>query len=131
MARAASIGRWAALALGVVLSAIPMAWVWAEYADVIMNEQSDRADMRPVIFPHWFHRIRYRCAVCHAELGFEMQAGANPITMEAIIRGRYCGACHDGRTAWGPERCELCHSGQPGLPTGVRGGHETTGPGRW
>jgi hypothetical protein len=25
----------------------------------------------------------------------------------------------------------LCHSGKRGLPTGIYGGHETGGPGRW
>ena len=33
----------------------------AEYGDVIINNYSDDAAMRPVIFPHWFHRIRFRC----------------------------------------------------------------------
>ena len=31
----------------------------AEYADVVINNYSDKAKVRPVIFPHWFHRIRY------------------------------------------------------------------------
>jgi hypothetical protein len=35
----------------------------AEYADVVLNEYSEDAGMRPVVFPHWFHRIRYRCKV--------------------------------------------------------------------
>lgn len=131
MPRRNLIGRAAAAIGACVIVVLPIAAVWAEYADVIINEQSEQAEMRPVIFPHWFHRIRYRCAVCHAELGFEMQAGANRISMEKIIRGEQCGACHDGQTAWGAERCELCHSGRPGLETGVKGGHQTTGPGRW
>lgn len=31
----------------------------AEHADVVINNYSDKAKVRPVIFPHWFHRIRY------------------------------------------------------------------------
>ena len=32
----------------------------AEYGDVLINNFSDAAGMRPVVFPHWFHRIRFR-----------------------------------------------------------------------
>lgn len=106
-------------------------WVRAEYADVVINRQAEKNGMRPVVFPHWFHRIRFRCKVCHAELGFKMRAGSNTITMTDIIDGRFCGACHNNDIAWSPENCDLCHSGKPGLPTGIYGGHETSGPGRW
>jgi c(7)-type cytochrome triheme protein len=103
----------------------------AEYGDVVLNRRSDAQGMRPVVFPHWFHRIRFRCKVCHQELGFEMRAGANDVQMADILDGRFCGLCHDGRTAWGPERCDLCHSGLPGTPSGIVGGAQTSGPGRW
>jgi len=103
----------------------------AEYADVVLNRQAEQNGMRPVVFPHWFHRIRFRCKVCHHELGFEMRAGANKITMADIIDGKFCGMCHNGEVAWSVERCDLCHSGRPGLPSGIMGGHTTLGPGRW
>jgi len=103
----------------------------AEYADVVLNRMAEKEGMRPVVFPHWFHRIRFRCKVCHAELGFKMRAGANLVTMGDIIEGRFCGACHNGQIAWAPENCDLCHSGKPGLPPGIFGGHETNGPGFW
>ena len=57
----------------------------AEYADVVLNRNADKEGVRPVIFPHWFHRIRFQCRVCHQELGFEMRAGSNNVTMEEII----------------------------------------------
>jgi c(7)-type cytochrome triheme protein len=91
----------------------------AEYGDVVINEFSEDAGMRPVVFPHWFHRIRFRCKVCHGDLGFAFKAGANEINMVKIIDGQYCGACHDGDVAWSIENCELCHSGQPNTPTQV------------
>ena len=103
----------------------------AEYADVILNKHSDTAGVRPVIFSHWFHRIRFRCKVCHHELGFVMRAGANDVTMADISEGRFCGMCHDGVTAWSAENCDLCHTGLPGLQSGIVGGHKTLGPGRW
>ena len=91
----------------------------AEYADVVLNEYSEDAGMRPVVFPHWFHRIRFRCKVCHGDLGFEFKAGGNDINMVKIIDGQYCSACHDGDVAWSIENCELCHSGMPDTPTQV------------
>ena len=103
----------------------------AEYADVVLNRLSDQNDVRPVIFPHWFHRIRFRCKVCHSEFGFEMRVGANEITMGKIIDGQYCGLCHNDEVAWGVDNCNLCHSGKPGLATGIRGSNQTGGPGRW
>jgi c(7)-type cytochrome triheme protein len=107
-------------------------WVttpWAEYADVILNRRSAEADVRPVIFPHWFHRIRYRCSACHVDLNIQMKAGGTDITMESIVAGEYCGACHNGDIAWSTENCDLCHSGKADLETGIRGGHQTGGPG--
>ncbi len=95
----------------------------AEYGDVVINNHSDQAGVRPAVFPHWFHRIRFRCKVCHADLGFKFQAGGNDINMLKIIDGQYCGACHNGQLAWGIENCGLCHSGQPGTSTQV---HEST-----
>jgi len=97
--------------------------VQAEYGDVVINNYSDDAGIRPVIFPHWFHRIRFRCKVCHADLGFEFKAGGNKINMLKIIDGEYCGACHNGVVAWSIENCGMCHSGKPGTPTQV---HEST-----
>ncbi|MFO1281100.1 MAG: c(7)-type cytochrome triheme domain-containing protein [Burkholderiales bacterium] len=105
--------------------------VRAEYGDVVINRRAERGGVRPVVFPHWFHRIRFRCKVCHSELGFRMRAGANDVLMTDIIDGRFCGMCHNGRTAWGAEQCDICHSGKPGLPPGIQGGNETRGPGRW
>lgn len=108
----------AALAL-----ALPAPAANAEYGNVVINNFSDAAGMRPVVFPHWFHRIRYRCKVCHGDLGFQFKAGGNQINMLKIIDGQFCGACHNGQIAWGVENCNLCHSAKPGTPTQV---HEST-----
>lgn len=94
----------------------------AEYGDVVINNYSDAAGIRPVVFPHWFHRIRFTCKVCHADLGFKLKAGANDINMAKIIEGQFCGSCHNGEISWSIENCDLCHSGRPGLPTHVHGG---------
>lgn len=124
--------RWLAAA-GALLAAIAVAApaVWAEYGDVVLNRRAEKAGVRPVVFPHWFHRIRFRCKVCHHELGFEMRAGANDVRMADIAEGRFCGTCHNNDIAWGAERCDLCHTGLAGLKSGIYGGHQTAGPGRW
>jgi c(7)-type cytochrome triheme protein len=87
----------------------------------VINNYADAAGMRPVVFPHWFHRIRFRCKVCHADLGFKFKAGGNQITMAKIIDGQFCGACHNGEVAWSVENCAMCHSGIPGTPTHFHG----------
>jgi len=62
------------------------------------------------VFPHWIHRTRYKCFVCHDTL-FQMQAGADQITMDAMEEGKFCAVCHDGKTAFGIgfDTCEKCH----------------------
>jgi c(7)-type cytochrome triheme protein len=101
----------------ILLVLVPLAAAWAEFGDVV--------------YPHWFHRIRFQCSVCHVDIGFKTKAGASGITMDQISQGRFCGACHNGEIAWSVENCDFCHSGVPGLETGVQGGHETSGPGYW
>jgi c(7)-type cytochrome triheme protein len=117
---------WLALAVaacaGLFLLAAPGPAL-AEYGDVVINNHSDGAGVRPVVFPHWFHRVRFRCKVCHSDLGFKFQAGGNDINMVKIIDGQFCGACHNGTVAWSVENCDLCHSGKPNTPTQV---HEST-----
>lgn len=93
----------------------------AEYGDVVINNYADAAGMRPAVFPHWYHRIRFRCKVCHADLGFKFKAGGNKITMAKIIDGQFCGACHNGEIAWSVENCGMCHSGVAGTPTQIHG----------
>ncbi len=115
---------WRAAALALVASVfwgVSMQPAQAEYGDVIINNYSDAAGMRPAVFPHWYHRIRFRCKVCHADLGFKFKAGGNKITMAKIIDGKFCGACHNGEIAWSVENCGLCHSGKPGMPTQIHG----------
>jgi c(7)-type cytochrome triheme protein len=104
------ITAWAVAAAG-VLCALSVVEARAEYGDIVMNREAERAEMPPVIFPHWFHRIRFKCKVCHDDI-FVMKAGANEVTMIKIIKGEYCGKCHNGRIAWAPLYCDRCHSGE-------------------
>ncbi len=102
-----------------LLTAVPMGPAQAEYGDVVINNYSTDAGVRPVVFPHWFHRIRYSCKSCHSELAIKFKAGGNAIDMAKIVNGEYCGACHNGVVAWSVENCDLCHSAREQLPTQV------------
>lgn len=110
-------------AMGLALAFLPVPAAYAEFGDVVINNHSDKAGMRPVVFPHWFHRIRFSCKACHADLGIQFKAGGNDINMVKIIDGQFCGACHNGEIAWAIENCNLCHSAPGGTPTQV---HEST-----
>lgn len=120
-----------ACVLGLILALGVPAAVQAEFGDVILNKRSEKQGLRPVVFPHWFHRIRYRCKVCHSEFDFTMRAADNDVLMSDIVNGKLCGKCHNGEIAWGADRCDLCHSGRPGLASGIIGGDKTGGPGKW
>ncbi len=66
-------------------------------------------DAGDVTFPHTVHIEAFGCDECHPDL-FKPEKGANKMTMEAMEKGEYCGACHDGSAAFGvAEDCESCH----------------------
>ena len=75
-----------------VLPLIPE-FSFAEYADIILNSKAEsmrKAFVNDVMFPHWFHRIRFKCKVCHEDI-FILKAGANDINMTMIMNGEKCG----------------------------------------
>ena len=75
------------------------------------NASLESKAFTPSIFPHWIHRINYRCDACHDTL-FTMELGATPITMELINKGESCGVCHNGKAAFASnfENCHRCHT---------------------
>ncbi len=76
------------------------------------------AQVGDVVFPHWFHRIRYRCDVCHEDI-FVLKSGGTNINMARISeRGEQCGVCHNGMIAWEALECDRCHSLEPGWSAG-------------
>jgi c(7)-type cytochrome triheme protein len=80
----------------------------------VMFEKSGRQSMPPALFPHWLHRAKYTCNVCHLDLGFSMHRGKTGISRADYLAGRYCGACHDGKTAFSVKsaagkHCDRCH----------------------
>ncbi len=98
--------------VAVVMSFIIPAPAQAEYGDIVLDNKivsMRKADVKPVVFPHWFHRIRFKCKVCHEDI-FILRAGANDINMAKIMDGEFCGKCHNGLIAWEPLYCDRCHS---------------------
>jgi c(7)-type cytochrome triheme protein len=101
--------------LGKILQTMPPNGPFWKYGNVVMRRKSMKAGMAPVVFSHWSHRTRFTCRVCHLELGFSMRSGDTGITREQYMAGKYCGACHDGKTAFtardeDPLQCVKCHT---------------------
>lgn len=87
----------------------------ALYGDIVMNRKTAASEKtKPVVFKHWTHRMKYTCNVCHTDLAFPLKANTVDIAQSDIEAGRLCGACHDGKTAFGASECDRCHS--PGGP---------------
>jgi len=64
-------------------------------------------------FPHKVHTRLLTCVNCHTSI-FQMEKGADPITMEKIFAGEYCGRCH-GKVAYDlATGCPRCHKAMPG-----------------
>ncbi len=67
--------------------------------------------MANVIFPHSIHTYWLSCGNCHPKI-FLPEAGANPISMKEIWKGKWCGRCH-GKIAFSPfmprGNCTRCH----------------------
>lgn len=102
----------AALPVGVALGQ-------AAIGDILIDRLSTQNQVAPVVFPHWKHRLRFKCYACHPK-PFEMQAGANEITMDKLRAGEFCGRCHNGRIAFAVsfDTCRTCHLGP--MPVAAR-----------
>ena len=65
-----------------------------------------------VKYPHKTHTQMLACTNCHTDI-FQMQAGADAITMEKIMAGEFCGRCH-GKVAFEVMTgCPRCHVSMP------------------
>ena len=98
------------LGTGVLCASLISSVALAVEGDVVFKRSGTEGDTPPAMFPHWSHRIRYKCYACHNSL-FQMKAGEDVITMDAIMEGKFCGACHNGTVAWPAtfETCSRCH----------------------
>ncbi len=60
-----------------------------------------------VQFSHTAHN-GFNCSRCHTRL-FSFGDSDGKINMDAIDRGEYCGACHNGELAFSSSNCVACH----------------------
>lgn len=83
------------------------------FGTILISRSAATEGTKAVVFPHWRHRVRYTCRVCHVELDFALRTNDTEITEQANRDGAYCGACHDGRTAFAVSEpnCARCHTG--------------------
>ena len=90
-----------------------------ELGDIIIPRSVGGADsikfMPQAVFPHWIHRTQFKCYVCHDDI-FKMKLGADKIDMDEVRDGKFCGKCHNGKTAFaiGFDTCERCHYSSTG-----------------
>jgi c(7)-type cytochrome triheme protein len=77
--------------------------------------------VKTVVFDHSKHTEVFgiACSRCHENL-FKMKKGESEklpdFKMDSIYQGKYCGACHNGSSAFNAKtRCTLCHIGKQGL----------------
>jgi c(7)-type cytochrome triheme protein len=77
--------------------------------------------VKGVLFSHKLHvkELGLPCESCHTAI-FEMEAFKSQrnldFNMESLYKGKYCGACHNGQTAFASNtKCATCHVGVKGL----------------
>ncbi|MFZ8830898.1 MAG: cytochrome c3 family protein [Thermodesulfobacteriaceae bacterium] len=77
--------------------------------------------VKGVLFSHKLHvkDLGLLCESRHMDI-FEMEAfksQRNPdFNMDSLYKGKYCGACHDGKIAFASNtKCATCHIGVKGL----------------
>lgn len=97
-------GTFAASVLGGDLPRLP--------ADRALPQGTDSPGI--VTFRHGSHvdAARPDCTPCHPKL-FRIlkREGPRPaVTHASMDKGRTCGACHDGQSAFGRDDCAACHA---------------------
>ena len=79
---------------------------------------TNTGDVAQVTFSHQQHADsqNLKCRDCHTKI-FQMKIGKTadkqgPLTMAAMQKGKFCGACHNGDKAFGvqaEDTCAKCH----------------------
>ncbi len=68
-----------------------------------------------VIFDGTVHAKKgIHCDACHVAGLFQTKKNADKMTMADMNRGRFCGACHNGKKAFSTsdqKSCRRCHQG--------------------
>ncbi len=78
-------------------------------------------DDKNALFNHTFHveRAGYSCSDCHDSIFQQAKGAAEDFNKASFIEGKYCGACHDGTTAFTiveENSCVRCHREEVKIP---------------
>ena len=70
--------------------------------------------MTDSLFSHDYHvgTAKKKCSECHYQL-YTTRAQRKTVGMEGMRKGKSCGACHDGKQAFGvtdKQDCKRCHN---------------------
>ena len=74
--------------------------------DVLIQTKGDFVDN--VMFRHKPHVYWLACENCHESI-FAMGKGQNKMSMQEIVKGKWCGRCH-GKGSFPLTDCKRCHS---------------------
>jgi c(7)-type cytochrome triheme protein len=90
------------------LAAFP-AWAVIGGGDITFQVEG----MASALFTHDAHvgKAKLKCAACHPAL-YKNRTQHSVVGMAGMQKGKSCGACHDGKKAFGvveKENCEKCH----------------------
>lgn len=83
------------------------------YGNTLIDKVSTSNNVKAVVFPHWIHRVKFTCRVCHFEMEFSMEKNTTEISCARNKEGQFCGSCHNGKTSFAitEENCARCHTG--------------------
>src|SRR3989304_3789529 len=105
------------LSLLITLSIMVVLLAGPAFADSGGGEIYYSKPLKSVLFSHRLHvdEKGLSCDMCHTKL-FEMQAlaaqGRSDFNMNSLYKGKYCGACHNGRVAFASNtQCARCLGG--------------------
>ena len=95
--------------LMVLFLAVSSAWAAVGGGDIMFPVEG----MASVLFSHDVHvsKAKQKCTECHYAL-YTSHAQHKIVGMAGMQKGRSCGACHDGKKAFGvvdQKSCEKCH----------------------
>jgi c(7)-type cytochrome triheme protein len=65
-------------------------------------------DMAAAVFSHQFHTGMFECKDCHTAI-FKYKKGGSGMKMDSLYQDKFCGVCHNGKTAFGTSECQRCH----------------------
>ncbi|MBI5047471.1 MAG: hypothetical protein HZB54_00780 [Deltaproteobacteria bacterium] len=85
-----------------------------KFGDMVFDDKAGsmkKAGVTPAVFPHSKHEELYKCDICHPKI-FKDKRGANDITMQKNIDGKFCGSadCHNSEKAFPLYHCNKCHA---------------------